>query len=101
VVEVAWAATTRDDLFEIHAFIARDSGRFADATVAKIRAATDRLAAFPESGTRPAEYPSGPYREVIVGAYRVLYRYPDDAGRVIIIAVVHGARALPDAIEGR
>lgn len=101
MVEIVWAEPTREDLREIHAYIARDSARYADATVARLRAATERLAAFPESGTRPPEYPAGPYREVIVGVYRVLYRYPDDAGRVLVIAVVHGSRWLPRALEGR
>ena len=101
MVEIAWAEPTRDDLREIHEFIARDSKQYADATIARIRTAVERLQQFPESGTIPPEYPDGPYREVIVGAYRVFYRYPDDQGRVMVVTVAQGNRIAPPDLEPR
>jgi plasmid stabilization system protein ParE len=82
-------------LREISDFIACDSPRAADALVERIARAADRLAAFPESGRTMPEFPTLPYREVIVGNYRVLYRIERES--VWIAAVVHGRRLLSAA----
>jgi toxin ParE1/3/4 len=87
-----WTQHARDDLREIHAFIARDSPRTAEALVERLLTATERLAMFPESGRMVPEFPALGYREIIVSSYRVLYRLADDT--VWIAAVVHGRRLL-------
>jgi toxin ParE1/3/4 len=89
---VRWTQRARDDLRDIHDFIARDSPRAAEALVERLLTATERLAAFPESGRVVPEFPALGYREIIVSSYRVLYRLAD--GTVWITAVVHGRRLL-------
>ena len=49
---VRWTQRARDDLRDIHDFIARDSPRAAEALVERLLTATERLAAFPESSPR-------------------------------------------------
>ena len=93
---VRWTERARGDLQEVYNFIARDSPRAADALVERIACAADRLAAFPESGRIMPEFPTLPYREVIAGNYRVLYRIERES--VWIAAVVHGRRLL-SAVE--
>ncbi len=73
-------------------FIARDSSHAADALVDRIIHASERLAAFPESGHIMPEFPTLPYREILVGNYRVLYRIEGEV--VWIAAVVDGRRLL-------
>lgn len=92
---VRWTERAKGDLQEVYNFIARDSPRAADALVERIARAADRLAAFPESGRTMPEFPTLPYREVIVGNYRVLYRIERES--VWIAAVVHGRRLLSAA----
>lgn len=89
---VRWTERAKGDLQEVCNFIVRDSPRAADALVERIARAADRLAAFPESGRIMPEFPTLPYREVIVGNYRVLYRIERES--VWIAAVVHGRRLL-------
>jgi len=89
---VRWTQRARDDLREIHAFIVRDSPRAAEALVERLLMATERLAAFPESGRVVPEFPALGYREIIVSSYRVLYRL--EGNTVWIVAVVHGRRLL-------
>ena len=68
---VRWTQRARDDLRDIHDFIARDSPRAAEALVERLLTATERLAAFPESGRVVPEFPALGYREIIVSSYRV------------------------------
>ena len=89
---VRWTHRAKVDLQEVYDFIARDSLRAADALVERIVHASERLAAFPESGRIMPEFPTLPYREVIVGNYRVLYRIEGEA--VWIAGVVHGRRLI-------
>lgn len=93
---IRWTQRAKGDLQEVYDFIARDSLRAADALVERIVHVTERLAAFPESGRTMPEFPTLPYREALVGNYRVLYRI--EGGAVWIAAVVHG-RSLLKAVE--
>src|SRR5260370_14762486 len=71
---VTWAGPVLADLRGVYDFIAGDSRRYAQLTVEKIRAAAQRLADFPEIGHVLPEFPDGPYRQVLMGGYRVIYR---------------------------
>jgi toxin ParE1/3/4 len=101
MVPVVWAAPALDDLQEIHDFIARDSPRYAQITVERITQSTDRLAQFPESGPVLPEFPERSYRHIIVGHYRLLYRYDLQNRRVLVMGVIHAARDLPPIMENR
>lgn len=100
MAEVLWTAPAFEDLGEIHSFIARDSQRYADLTLINLRDAAGRLADFPKLGRRVPEYPRTPYRELVEGAYRIVYRLngPD---QILIMAVVHASRRLRPLMRSR
>jgi len=90
MAKVIWAAAALNDLDAIAAYIANDSPDHAALFVARLIEATDSLADFPQSGRPIPECDDRAWREVIVGAYRVMYRIEGEA--VWISGIVHGAR---------
>jgi plasmid stabilization system protein ParE len=68
--------------------------------VRRFRAEARRLARYPESGRTVPEYDDPRYREIIVGSYRLIYRYLPELNLVRILAVVHGSRRLPPIRRG-
>jgi len=101
VATIAWAGPALEDLRQIHQFIARDSTQYAGIMVRRIRTAVSRLGNFPQSGRVVPEFPYGPYRELLVGQYRVVYCHLEERDVVLVLAVIHGSRLLPPLIEGR
>ena len=97
--QVAWTRPAADDLEAIHNYISASSVQYADNMVDRILSAIDRLADFPLMGRSLPERNDVAYRDLIVRPYRVVYKVLPD--RVQIIAVVHGARQLDDAIGDR
>lgn len=59
--------------------------------VAALRKHVQSLEELPERGA-PLASPVGPYRQLVHGAYRTIYRVEGE--RVIVLRVVHGARLL-------
>lgn len=90
MTELVWSPQALRDLEGIRAFIALDSPRYADLTVRRVVAAVERLTLFPESGRIVPERNSPDIREVIVGAYRVVYRHK--TGLVEVATVFRGSR---------
>ena len=98
---IAWAGPALEDLRHTYQFIARDSRQYAGIMVRRIRAAVSRLRDFPKRGRVVPEFPEGPYREILVGPYRVVYRHMEDRDMVLVLAVIHGSRLLLPLIESR
>ena len=94
MVQIKWTNRALNDLCEIHEFIAKDSPRYAQIQIEKIQKAVSNLAVFPSLGRQVPEFPHLPYREVLVGNYRVLYR--EEEKRVLVMSVVHGRRLLKE-----
>ena len=90
MVQIKWTNRALNDLREIHEFIAKDSPRYAQIQIEKIQKAVSNLAVFPSLGRQVPEFSHLPYREVLVGNYRVLYR--EEEKRVLVMSVVHGRR---------
>ncbi len=90
---IDWTERARGDLRAIHTYIARDSKRYADGVIFRIKANTRRLRAWPLSGSIVPEWSTPELREVYSDQYRVIYRVEND--RVLILTVLHGARQLP------
>jgi plasmid stabilization system protein ParE len=101
MVQVIWAGPAADDLQQIHDFIARDSARYARITIKKIERSAGLLAHFPLLGHVLPEFPLGPYRQTLSGAYRIIYRDDPENERVLIVAVIHAARNLPPIMKRR
>jgi len=95
VRSIFWTEQARDDLGQIDAFISQDSAHYAAIVVARLIAAVDRLAEFPESGRVVPEWHRSDVREVIQRPYRIVYRLVGD-DKVHVLTVHHGAQPLPE-----
>jgi plasmid stabilization system protein ParE len=69
---LAWAGPALEDLRQTYQFIARDSRQYAGIMVRRIHTAVSSLRDFPKRGRVVPEFPEGPYREILVGSYRVV-----------------------------
>ena len=88
--QVIWSPSALEDIEQVAQFIARDSSDQAALFVARLIEATDRLGWVPLSGRTIPEIGHPDCREIVYGAYRIMYRVQD--GDVWITGVVHGAR---------
>jgi toxin ParE1/3/4 len=93
MARIRWSDAASADLQAIHDFIARDSGRYADAVCADLVESVDQLHEFPWSGRAVPELRREEIRELIRGSYRVVYRVAS-SDLVEIVTIVHGARLL-------
>lgn len=94
VRKIKWTIRALDDLHDIYEFIAKDSNRYAQIQIEDIQNAALNLTSFPLMGRIVPEFPHLPYREILVGNYRVIYRLEEEQGLVIIMAVAHGRQLL-------
>ncbi|MDF1501803.1 type II toxin-antitoxin system RelE/ParE family toxin [Roseisolibacter sp. H3M3-2] len=90
---IVWSAQAVDDVAEIHDYIARNSPRYAAVVSGRLVAAVDRLRLDPESGRMVPELADPTVREVIHGAYRLVYELR--AGVVEVLTVFRGSRQFP------
>ena len=91
---IKWSPQAIRDVESIRDYIAQDSRRYAELTVGRLLASVERLHAFPQSGRVVPERGNPEIREVIVGPFRVVYRYR--AGVVEIATVFRGSRLFPN-----
>ena len=76
-MRIVWSPQSLRDLHAIREYIAKDSERYADLTVARIFSAVERLLQFPRSGRIVPERNDPKIREIIVGRFRLVYRVRD------------------------
>ena len=89
---IIWSETAKNSLQEIIAYIKQDSVDSARKVAYEIVKKTSRLESFPDSGKILSEFPEMPYREIIVGKYRIIYEHKENI--VEIITILHGKRLL-------
>ena len=88
--KIIWAPSTLKDIDSIAEYIERDSPEQAALFVARIIGMADQLEDFPLSGRVIPEINDEHHREIIYGAYRLMYRITPR--EIWITGVVHGAR---------
>jgi toxin ParE1/3/4 len=93
--KLIWSPASRDDLLDIVTFISRDSRQRAETFGYRLIAETDKLQNFPEIGRVVPEYRDLTIREIIVRAYRIVYRVDHERKHVEIARVWHSARGIP------
>ncbi len=98
VQKIKWTIRSLNDLHDIYEFIAKDSKRYAQIQVENIQNAVSNLTRFPLMGRKVHEFPHLPYREVLVGNYRVIYRLEEEENQILIMSVVHGRRLLKESL---
>jgi toxin ParE1/3/4 len=70
---VKWSVPARNDLKQIHDYIANDSKYYAQNVIQEIVAKTETLTEFPEIGRTVPEINDQNIRELIVYSYRLIY----------------------------
>ena len=96
---VKWSFPARNDLKQIHDYIAKDSKYYARNVIQEIVAKTDTLTDLPEIGRTVPEIGDQNIRELIVYSYRLIYEI-SEAG-VEILAIIHGRRDFISAWDAR
>jgi addiction module RelE/StbE family toxin len=97
--KIVWTDPAVEDLEAAVEFIAKDSEAYA-ANLAQLAVdAAESLARFPNRGHRVPDPALSRFRELIVGSYRLIYLV--ETKRVLIVALLHGHRALRRAVKGR
>jgi toxin ParE1/3/4 len=91
---IKWTLKALNDLRDVHEYIAKDSTRYAAIQIESILNSISNLSAFPLLGRQTPEFPKLPYRELISGNYRVLYRVIEEESVILIMAVAHGRMLL-------
>lgn len=78
MVEVKWTPQAAEDLESITEFIAKDSLYYARLFAVDIFEAVNRLIKFSNSGRVVPEFNDPTVRELLLGSYRLVYRFKKD-----------------------
>ena len=92
-VRIRWAEQAVRDLEEIHDYIARNSPHYAALVAARLVDAVEAVREHPEIGREVPELADPAVREVIHGAYRIIYELRGDVAEVL--TVFRGSRSFP------
>ncbi len=90
MAKIVWAPSALEDIESIAKYIEKDSADQAALFISRIIEITDQLENFPQSGRVIPEINDEHCRELIYGAYRIMYRIFKQ--EVWITGAVHGAR---------
>ncbi len=96
---VVWSDPAVDDLEAAVTFVAKDSEAYARSLAQLAVDAAESLEAYPNRGHRLPDPRLSRFRELIIGSYRLIYLVEKE--RVLVVAVLHGHRALRRALKGR
>ena len=96
-MKVHWTDTAQGHLESIHAYIAQDSPQYALSLVDRLTRHSQQIAEFPMSGRKVPEFEMARIREVIEGAYRIIYHIKPD--QIDVLAVIHSAMNLLHAAK--
>lgn len=94
-MRVHWTANAVDHLVNIYEYISINSPTYAKQMVDRITRRSAQIGDQPFSGPKVPEYQAEDIRELIEKPYRIIYRIQQD--QIDVLAVIHGARLLPDA----
>ena len=96
---VKWSIPARNDLKQIHDYIAKDSKYYAQNVIQEIVTKTATLPEFPEIGRTVPEISDQNIRELIVYSYRLIYEISETG--IEILAIIHGRRDFNAAWDER
>lgn len=95
-MRVHWTENAIGHLVNIYEYIAINSPIYGKRMVDRITRRSEQIAIHPLSGRKVPEYEAEDIRELIEMPYRIIYRIKP--GQIDVLAVIHGARLLPDEI---
>lgn len=90
--KIIWTNEVYEDIESTAEYILKDSPFYASAFVEEVLLVGKSLKQLPERGRQVPEVNDNDVREVFVKKYRLIYKIKED--RVIILALIHGARDL-------
>ncbi len=96
---VKWSVPAKNDLKQIHDYIAKDSKYYAQNVVQEIVTKSEKLTDFPEIGRAVPEISDQNIRELIVYSYRLIYEISKN--EIEILAIIHGRRDFNSAWDER
>jgi toxin ParE1/3/4 len=91
-MKIEWTEPALFDVESIRDYIKRDSVYYSARFVERIFGAIENLRKFPELGRHVPESEDKNIREIMLQNYRIVYRAESE--RILILAVIHGARDL-------
>jgi plasmid stabilization system protein ParE len=86
--KIVWSDLAVEDLEAAVSFVARDSPGYARSLAQLAIDAAESLVSFADRGHRLPDRTLSRYRELLVGAYRLVYLVEKE--RVLIVALLHG-----------
>ena len=95
-MRVFWTQNAIEHLVNIYEHIALNSPTYANRMVDRITHRSEQIADQPISGRKVPEYQAEDIRELIEKPYRIIYRIKPE--QIDVVAVIHGARLLPEDI---
>jgi len=98
---VVWARPALDSLLELVRYIQVDNPSAAQRLATQIKAKVSHLEQFPFFGRVVPEFPRSGLREILVGNYRIIYRFAKEALQIEILVVRHSARLLEKSLGRR
>jgi addiction module RelE/StbE family toxin len=98
MAEIIWTESALNDLDDIGEYIAKDSVRYAELTVAKLFESPDILETHPLAGKMVPELQNEAIRQLIIGSYRIIYQVDDDF-RIEILTVHRSSRLLGNTYD--
>lgn len=90
--KITWSVLARQDLWEIHDYIAGDSPFYAEKTIEKFFERVAILEKLPQIGRTVPEFEDETIRELVEGNYRIVYWLQDK--NITVLRVHHSARLL-------
>jgi toxin ParE1/3/4 len=96
-VKVYFTDAANEQLDHIYAYIAADSPHYAKRVIDRILQKANNIGIMPRAAAIVPEYSRPDIREVFAYRYRVIYRILTD--RIDVLAVVHGAKPLPERFD--
>lgn len=95
-MKVHWTNNAIEHLVNIYEHIALNSPTYAKRMVDRITRRSEQIGDQSLSGRKVPEYETEDIRELIEKPYRIIYRIKSD--QIDVLAVIHGARLLPEKI---
>jgi toxin ParE1/3/4 len=93
MVRLNWTIQAVNDLKDIADYISKDSKRYAELLVRRIRDKAKILKTQPDSGRMVDEFARKDVRELLEGNYRIIYQRINDL-QIDILTIHHSARRL-------
>ncbi|MFM2061813.1 MAG: hypothetical protein RLZZ507_1483 [Cyanobacteriota bacterium] len=96
-MKIFWTDTAIEHLSAIYIYIGQNSSQYAQRIVDRITRRSQQISQFPFSGRIAPEFDNKQIREVIEGAYRIIYYIKSE--QIDILAVIHGSQLVEQCDE--